>query len=225
MKKLATILALTGVVANLGFATVFADDATGTQDIGCNGGAGPSLSAPANLGFYGRSTQFTNELDANLENPSLAPSLVTVTDLRGYDVAAGDCGAGFSLAVQSDGLVQGNYTIHLGTGSFDNSDLSEDTTVSTSFPDTLIGPVVTTTIASVDQEIAGGGVELMSATEAFYGDVTLALNSSDADNTTGALNNNTVLKARHDKLEDAGGAYAGPIPAGSYIGTITFTLS
>lgn len=211
MKKLATILALTGVVANLGFATVFADDATGTQVIGCNEGGGLSLSAPANLGFYGRSTNFYQGSDAPLEGLSS----LTLTDTRGY----GACGAGASLTVQSDGLVSGTYTINLATGTFGNTDLTEDSVITASSPDTLIGVVVDTTVASVNTAIAGG-VELISSTEAFYGDVTLALNTGNADS-----QNNTVLKAQHDNLENGGTSYAGPIPTGSYTGDITFTVT
>ncbi len=223
MKKLATILALTGVVANLGFATTFAEVSTGSQTIECNSFGNYSLIAPADLGFYQRTTNFYNETSAPLET-SVGPGapILVVTDTRGYDSTAADCGAGFTLSVQSNGLAFGDYNINLGTGSFNNTDLSEDVGgITESSPETLIGAaaLVNTISESTNQPIETS-VTLMTSSEAFYGDVTFALNTGNADN-----QNSTVLKALHDKLEDVNGAYVGPIPAGDYTGDITFTLA
>ena len=234
MKKLATVLALTAVMANLGLATVFAQavGSTGTQVIGCNANGGLTFDATRSLGFYSRSSNFNSETDANLENPlnvdnNPVYSKLTVSDTRGYDAAASTCGNGFTVSVQSTGLsrttADGLFNINLATGTFGNSDLAEDQTYATSSPDTLIGSVVSTASSS-DAPIATA-VDLLDATEAFYGDVQLTLNSSNADNTVGSPNDATVLKAQHDNIEKDGSPYSGPIPTGSYTGTITFTLA
>lgn len=78
MKKLATYLAITAVVANMGVAAVFAqtDDVTGTQDIDCSSAThsfGTDKNAPANfqIGFDGsRNVESVNDTLASAEDNS-----------------------------------------------------------------------------------------------------------------------------------------------------------
>lgn len=101
MKKLATILALTAVVANLGIASVLAQSTSGTQDIGCNTAGASSIVTTAAVSFDSRTTDFENDTAASLDAQLDGGLQVEVTDTRGYDPAATTCGAAYGVQIQS----------------------------------------------------------------------------------------------------------------------------
>jgi hypothetical protein len=263
MKKLASILALTAIVANLGLATALAagTPATGSQAITCGGGGLSFQSIPPKLQFTGKTVVFASgTTDAYVSaalasngDPYVPGAVLDVQDTRGYDPAdntdastggtTGMCAAGLTVAEQStntDGSHGMEFTadshtfvIPLWTGAIDDSALTaEDTTVAHSSPDAIRGTVAgggTDNIVNVTTDSAStaisSDIQLIKSVESFYGDFTLNLNTL----------NHQVLVARHDYIEKGDVAnglytatvpiYTGPIPAGTYTGTITFTLA
>lgn len=240
MKKLATILALTAVVANLGLATVFAAN-NASQVIGCTAGA-VTLDAPLSVSFFARNTNFVDQTDSNVDGST--PQYVTVTDLRGYDPGAGaleTCGAGKVVTINSGAtdltkvLADPNmaFKIPLYTGTMSNTDnlTEDDITYPTSSPVTLVGDVVNVTTASNQIALANSGLQIFSATEAFYGVAKLRLNLATTDSTVSDAG--VVLKAAHNHLENSTNystlatfsPYAGALASGIYNGVVTISMT
>jgi hypothetical protein len=205
MKKLATILALTGVVANLGVASLAFAQTSGSQTIGCNAAGTTSISATNSVTFESRTTNFYAETDAPLNVGS--DLTVDVTDTRGYDPAAGtDCeppaapdGVEDSsvLQIQSAGLVNGATTLSLELGTaLTGADLSCTTTCA---PSTLSD--VAAAAGTADTGITSAQ-NLVTFDETFSGTIRTTMSTTDLE----------VV------------APAGPVATGTYAGTITFSL-
>lgn len=209
MKKLATVLALTGVVANLGLATVFAQTSEGSQTIGCNAGT-VSISLPTtgtgdSVSFEGRSTAFyADATNAPLDVGQSLP--IQVTDDRGYDPGVNDCRSStaptadhaFTLQIQSPGLTGPSSTVldlQLGTALV-AGDLSETPGTSPS----TVGDVATVT-GLADTSISTAS-NIVTFDETFSGDIGVTLTGDQLE----------VVKP------------SGVIPAGVYTGTITLSL-
>lgn len=205
MKKLATILALTGVVANLGVASLVFAQTSGSQTIGCNAAGSTSIAATNSVTFDSRTTNFYLETDAPLGIDF--PLMVDVTDTRGYDPAVdADCEPPaapdtvedpFTLQIQSAGLTSGSTTLSLELGTaLTGADLSCLTTCA---PSTL-GDVATTA-GTADTGISTAQ-DLVTFDETFSGTIRTEMQTTDLE----------VV------------APAGPIATGTYTGTITFSL-
>ena len=225
-KKLVAILALTGAIANLGLATVFAANApTGSQTIGCLNPVEdvPTLDTPEVVGFEARHTNFYVESDANAVVGD--GDAVVVTDTRGYDAGLTEgCGEGFSLGIQSSGLNNGatingqkQYNIQLKLGA--NMDEAWTPTAeganATTFPESMTGVV---TYEDVGGELITSEQVLIDSTEAVSGVFTAHLvdhlYASYADLQSRVVANPVNLYS----------SLSADIAPGIYEGTITFTL-
>jgi hypothetical protein len=237
-KKLVAILALTGAIANLGLATAFAADSAGSQTIGCDAGGDKVLTAPATVTFEGKSTNFHNEVDASANLVASQGSLIKVTDTRGYDATAGNCGAGFTLSVASNGLqlydVDGSdFDIQLGLGAA-SAAWAEDLDTAVSSPATLLANVATVADAS-DHSLITTSKDLITSSEAFTGDVSLELSNAVlnavGDNTVVgnaspvSFGKRTAVTPDPELTPFDAWDYTAAIPTGSYTGTITFTMA
>ncbi len=196
MKKLASILAITAVVANLGIAAVYAVDADpmtteGTQTIGCATEAEPTLSATDAATFQQRYTNFYNSTDSQLTSNLV----VSFQDTRGYDPdGVGRCGNGYIVTIASPGLT-------LGTGT-DPLDMVYDHTVDVGDCARCDGGDVITEMT--DSGSISTAKNLFETTEAFLGTYTLTL---PMETTALVVDSASV---------------AGPIAQGAYTGVITF---
>lgn len=169
------------------------------QNITCDTNGAVSISAvtPA-VSFVSRSVDFYNETAAGL-SPLLDGGLqISVTDTRGYDPGATDCGGPSTLSIQSSGLVNGATTLGLQLGNALTGGALACTSGSCS-PATL-GDVATVTGSTGTISAA---VDIVQFAEAFSGTIRTSLQGDDLQVTPPA----TV------------------IPTGTYTGTITFTLS
>lgn len=199
-RKLVSILAITGVVANLGLATVFAQT-TGSEVVGCNTAGAISIgSASAAVTFEARTTDFSGG-DAGITG---TPLDVVVTDSRGYNPSStATCGAGSTLTIQSaglNGLAVGNTTTNLSLGLG-----TALTSGSLSCTSTTCSPATLSDVATVTGATTGNisaGQSLVTFTEAFYGDIQTHMTGNDLEVT----------------------APSAPVPADTYEGQITFTL-
>lgn len=217
MKKLTTILALTAVTANLGLATVFAEDVTGSQIIDCNAGGTYSIVTTnasddqnSNITFAQRTTNFTAENDANAVQSQ--DSFIRVQDNRGYDPAgANNCGNGLALSVQSSsGLTNGTDTIHLKLGDYTIDNNFE--LVTGSNPNNINTILTNSNSSGV---IQNSPVNLFTTNEAFDGAIDVFYNKTQA---TDSNSTNVLIVASHDSV-------SGPISPGTYSGNVTFTLT
>jgi hypothetical protein len=169
------------------------------QNITCDTNGAVSISAvtPA-VSFVSRSVDFYTETAAGL-SPLLDGGLqISVTDTRGYDPGATDCGGPSTLSIQSSGLVNGATTLGLQLGNALTSGALACTSGSCS-PATL-GDVATVTGST---GAISAAVDIVQFAEAFSGTIRTSLQGDDLQVTPPA----TV------------------IPTGTYTGTITFTLS
>jgi len=205
MKKLASILAITGVVANLGLASmVFAQsNVNATETIGCNSLGTVSISyANPNATFQSRTVNFYQE-EVNAPLSATAPLVVKVADTRGYDATTSHCALGSTLSVISSGLVNATEPAPLLVGVGTDIGLTH-----TSWDGVTGSPADISTISSWDTN-AGHDITSMTAlwnsTESFSGVLKFAFSGND-------------LEVRQDEL-------TGPIAKGDYTGTITFELS
>ncbi len=208
MKKLATILALTAVVANLGVAVVFAqENVAGSQLIGCADAAtGQALAVSwtdgpgAPVSFEGKYTNWFD--DANTDAAIVLDTFIYVdtTDDRGWDPAGVTCGTGGRVDISSLGLdhptVTQNLAIGLGTvtegGDFTWQGASHD-------PADVAEVVGVVHAAAQDLTTA---LQMVTFTKAWSGTVRMTFDGSQ-------LHVNTPTT---------------PIAAGTYTGNVTFTL-
>lgn len=212
-------------------------DSTGNINIGCNTVTGGlSLQTPTDIDFAARHTDFYASTDASALHESSIPgdlSRIRITDTRGFDAnhpsGPSLCGGGFTFQIQSSGLHQYNVdgsdvNLRLGLGTVANSILTEDSSITTSSPDVLVGGIVNAATTSSNQLI-NTSADLVTSTEAFSGNVDFFLD-------------NNLLLVRHDKIQkratvnpsstpfasDSSQDYSGPIAAGLHTGIITLTL-
>ena len=206
MKKLATILALTAVVANFGLATVFAQiPSHGTQKIACPAGEGAQLfTVTTPVAFEQKPTDWYN----NPGNAELTTNLdIVVTDTRGYKCAG--TGYTYSIAETSAGvgLVEPVSGDTLGLSMDQALDASNDSCTSGGAPSTACDPA---TLSVFDYSHAPAvptpidlGIELFRTSEPFAGEVTVEMPIGG--------HKLTVLTP------------TAPIAAGDYAGDILFT--
>lgn len=201
MKKLATILALTAVVANLGIASVLAQSTSGTQDIGCNTAGASSIVTTAAVAFDSRTTDFEHETAASLDSLLDGGLQIDVTDTRGYDPGVGVdeiCGDAYEVQIQSAAGLSNtidSLALQLGTALV-NGDLSctSGSCSPTSVNDVATADGTTGAIATAQP--------IISFSEAFSGTIRGALIESDLQVTPPSTQ----------------------ITSGTYTGTILFTL-
>ncbi len=199
-------------------------DVNAEQEITCNDIlGGVTLTVPSNLIFEGRTTNFHNETDAEIDDPNDAS--IIVKDDRGYDPDSHACGNGFTLSIQSDGLRlldigDTDYNLELGLGDFDENKVSEDKNILTSSPATLIGNLVTVeTIQALSREKITSSVDLLSSSDAFFGDLEI-----DLINVLKVFKDGIQKASPHSNTPVFSGNINEPIPPGNYIGTITVTV-
>jgi hypothetical protein len=209
MKKLATTLALTAVVLNLGIATVIAADTAGEQEIACNtlGGAS-SIASTATATFEGKTTEFYTGADAELTSIIN----VDVTDTRGYDAttpgidgvadnADDTCGLPYKVQIQSAaGLTNGIDVLDLALGAALTSTATDITCLAAIC--SPADPLVITSATGTNGTAIAGAQDIVNFSEAFGGEIRTAID-------TGEL---LVTKP------------PAPIEKGTYQGTITFSL-
>lgn len=206
MKKLASILALTGLAANFSIASIVFAQTSGSQTISCNPTGTTSISATNSVSFESRTTNFYLETDSPLSALLDGGLQVNVVDSRGYDPTAEDCqppanpesgDEPFVLQIQSNGLSSGSTTLELELG-------DALTAASLSCP-TLCSPSALSDVATVSgltDTLITTGQDLVTFDESFAGTIRTSLVT-------------TQLQVR---------APSGPIPTGTYTGTITFSL-
>ena len=222
-KKLVAILALTGAIANLGLATVFAAaNPTGSQAISCEENAGaPTFDAPAAVGFDPRTTAFHSDTDAGAN----AGATLRVED----NEVMGCITTGFTISIASEGLTATadgqDYSIMLKTmaGAAGNWSQANLTGMTETFPGTLLGGVATAGPAAEEEDIVIlGGVNILTTTAGFTG----ALEADIGQN---------FLVASHEnfgkRTEETGAwvsadyTYNSTLPADTYEGTIVVALN
>lgn len=173
-------------------------DSNAEQNIICDTNGAISISAvtPA-VSFVSRTVDFYNEAPAGL-SPLLDGGLqISVTDSRGYDPSAGDCGGPSTLSIQSNGLVNGTTTLGLQLGDALTNGALACTSVSCS--PAVLGDVAAVTGSTGSVSAA---VDIVEFTEAFSGTIRTSLQSDNLQVTPPVS----------------------VIPTGTYTGTITFTL-
>lgn len=165
-----------------------------TQNIGCNGAGSIGISAVSPTAtFESRTTSFFEDsTDAALSSPIY----LEVTDNRGYDPEATDCGAASSISVQSDGLTSGATTLGVNLGTALTSGSLSCSSANCVPNDISVASVVGAT------GLISTGTDIMSLSEAYSGTIKLDMVTDDLQ----------ILRP------------AGPIDTGTYTGDITFTL-
>lgn len=243
MKKLATVLALTAIVANMGLATVFAQQTQapeGSQTIGCNGSGTITIGSLASQTFTSKTTAFTGDTNADITGENFHPA---VTDTRGYDPTANqDCstlgdGHAFTLDIQSDGLIKDGGTA-VNTVCRDNQGGQLLCTVVAESLDSptlhlTLGTAASNSNLSADANFVPSTFSTVANAHASTGDITTGKVLVDFDESfSGTLTTllmNSDLQVAHDTITYGAGSstylQAGnPIPAGVYRGAITVTL-
>lgn len=169
------------------------------QNIICDTAGFISISAVTpTVTFIPRTVDFYTESPAGL-SPLLDGGLqISVTDTRGYDPTAADCGGPSTLSIQSSGLVNGTDTLNLQLGTALTAGALACTS-SSCYPTTL-GDVATVTGSTGSISSA---IDIVEFAEAFSGTIRTSLQGDD--------------------LQVVPPSTA--IPTGTYSGTITFTLS
>jgi hypothetical protein len=212
-------------------------NSSGNLSIGCDETGSLALQIPNAIDFATKTTNFSAESSASAQHDIIGggePAQIRISDTRGYDSSAGNCGSGFTFQVQSTGLHKYNvdgsdFNLRIGLGTVDNSILAEDTSITVSSPDVLAnqadGGVVHTATGSSD-ELITSSYNLVTSDEAFSGDIAFWLDNnlllvrSDKIQRRAAISNPEATPFATDNSQN----YSGPIPTGTYTGTITFTL-
>ncbi|MBD3269973.1 hypothetical protein GF376_00430 [Candidatus Peregrinibacteria bacterium] len=117
-KKLLSILGITAIAANLGFASIVFGQSTPTQgevEVEC-GGTGISISADATLPFqnaeFGEVKNTTIDYTPAVDTDPGGDFVITVTDDRGFDGSVdgtGACGPGGSITLIPDSVAERHF--------------------------------------------------------------------------------------------------------------------
>jgi hypothetical protein len=206
MKKFGTILALTGLIANLSMASLVFAQTSGSQTISCNPTGTTSLTATTSVTFETRTTNFYLETDSPLSALLDGGLQVDVTDTRGYDPTGLDCEPpgtpdaaedAFNLQIQSDGLISGATTLEL--------ELGDTLTGASVFCYTVCTPSTVSDVATVtglSDTLITTAQNIVTFDESFAGTIRTRLQT-------------TQLQVRKPTSF---------IPTGTYTGTIVFSL-